>query len=228
MGRVIAITNQKGGVGKTTTCVNLAASMAATGRAVLLVDLDPQGNATMASGIDKNDVEKTTYDVLVDEVPIRDVMIESKTAGYAVVPSNSDVTAADVQLIQVFARELRLRKALAAIRDSFDYVFIDCPPSLSLLTVNALCAADSVIVPMQCEYFALEGIASLTETIRELRAPSTRISRSRESSARCATTAASLPRWSLTSSGSTSARRSTRPSSRETSSLPRLRATVSL
>ena len=169
MGRVIAITNQKGGVGKTPTCVNLAASMAATGRAVLLVDLDPQGNATMASGIDKNDVEKTTYDVLVDEVPIRDVMIESKTAGYAVVPSNSDVTAADVQLIQVFARGLRLRKALAAIRDSFDYVFIDCPPSLSLLTVNALCAADSVIVPMQCEYFALEGIASLTETIRELR-----------------------------------------------------------
>ena len=169
MGRVIAITNQKGGVGKTTTCVNLAASMAATGRAALLVDLDPQGNATMASGIDKNDVEKTAYDVLVDEVSIRDVMIESKTAGYAVVPSNSDVTAADVQLIQVFARELRLRKALAAIRDSFDYVFIDCPPSLSLLTVNALCAADSVIVPMQCEYFALEGIASLTETIRELR-----------------------------------------------------------
>ena len=168
MGKIIAIANQKGGVGKTTTCVNLAASMAATRRKVLVIDLDPQGNATMASGIDKYDVECTAYELLVDEIPAKDVIITETAGGYHLVAANQDVTAAEIRLLEFFAREIRLRNALAAIRDQYDYIFIDCPPSLNLLTVNAMSAADSVIVPMQCEYFALEGLTALVDTISKL------------------------------------------------------------
>ena len=168
MGKIIAIANQKGGVGKTTTCVNLAASMAATRRKVLVIDLDPQGNATMASGIDKYDVERTAYELLVDGIPAKDVIITETAGGYHLVAANQDVTAAEIRLLEFFAREIRLRNALAAIRDQYDYIFIDCPPSLNLLTVNAMSAADSVIVPMQCEYFALEGLTALVDTISKL------------------------------------------------------------
>ncbi len=168
MGKVIAIANQKGGVGKTTTCVNLAASMVATKRKVLVIDLDPQGNATMASGIDKYQVANTAYDLLVDEVSVEQVVERETSGGYDLIAGNGDVTAAEIRLMEVFAREVRLRNALAPVRDNYDYIFIDCPPSLNLLTVNAMSAADSVLVPMQCEYFALEGLTALVDTISKL------------------------------------------------------------
>ncbi|MGL6260508.1 ParA family protein [Vibrio sp. WXL103] len=170
MGKIVAIANQKGGVGKTTTCVNLAASMAATKRNVLVIDLDPQGNATMASGVDKYQVDATAYDLLVEDVPF-DQVVCGKTAGhYDLVAANGDVTAAEIKLMEVFAREVRLKNALASIRDNYDFIFIDCPPSLNLLTINAMAAADSVLVPMQCEYFALEGLTALMDTISKLAA----------------------------------------------------------
>lgn len=168
MGKVIAIANQKGGVGKTTTAVNLAASLAATKRKVLLIDLDPQGNATMGSGVDKYDVEKSAYELLIDENSFDDVVIKETTGGYHLIAANQDVTAAEIKLMEVFAREVRLRNALHLVRDSYDFIFIDCPPSLNLLTVNAMSAADSVLVPMQCEYYALEGLTALVDTISKL------------------------------------------------------------
>lgn len=168
MGRVIAIANQKGGVGKTTTAVNLSASMAATKRKVLLIDLDPQGNATMGSGIDKYEVESTVYELLVDDMPLQNVMCTDTSGKYHLVAANSDVTAAEVKLMEMFAREVRLRNALAKARNEYDYIFIDCPPSLNMLTVNAMAAADSVLVPMQCEYYALEGLTALMDTIGQL------------------------------------------------------------
>ncbi|MCH8538680.1 MAG: ParA family protein [Alkalimonas sp.] len=168
MGKVIAIANQKGGVGKTTTAVNLAASMAATKRKVLLIDLDPQGNATMGSGVDKYEVPATAYELLIDETPLDQVVVKQTSGGYHLVAANSDVTAAEVRLMDVFARELRLRNALKSWRNSYDFIFIDCPPSLNMLTVNAMAAADSVLVPMQCEYYALEGLTALMDTIRQL------------------------------------------------------------
>ena len=170
MGKIIAIANQKGGVGKTTTCVNLAASMAATKRKVLVVDLDPQGNATMGSGIDKYEVAHSAYDLLIDELPLDKVIETDTSGGYDLVASNSDVTAAEVKLMELFSREMRLRNALKAYKDSYDYIFIDCPPSLNMLTVNAMSAADSVLVPMQCEYYALEGLTALVDTISKLAA----------------------------------------------------------
>ncbi|MCL9782952.1 ParA family protein [Vibrio sp. S4M6] len=170
MGRIVAIANQKGGVGKTTTCINLAASMAATKRKVLVIDLDPQGNATMASGVDKYQVDATAYDLLVEDAPFAEVVCPKTSGHYDLIAANGDVTAAEIKLMEVFAREVRLKNALAPVKDDYDFIFIDCPPSLNLLTINAMAAADSVLVPMQCEYFALEGLTALMDTISKLAA----------------------------------------------------------
>ncbi|MCK6265602.1 ParA family protein [Vibrio sp. ZSDE26] len=170
MGKIVAIANQKGGVGKTTTCINLAASMAATKRKVLVIDLDPQGNATMASGVDKYQVDATAYELLVEDVPFDEVVCKKTSGHYDLIAANGDVTAAEIKLMEVFAREVRLKNALASVRDNYDFIFIDCPPSLNLLTINAMAAADSVLVPMQCEYFALEGLTALMDTISKLAA----------------------------------------------------------
>ncbi|WP_317932858.1 ParA family protein [Halioxenophilus sp. WMMB6] len=168
MNHVFAITNQKGGVGKTTTCVNLAASLEATKKRVLMVDLDPQGNATMGCGVDKNALEITIYDVLVGQAEIESAIVRSEW-GFDVLPANGDLTAAEVQMLEMVGREQRLRASLAKVRDRYDYILIDCPPSLNMLTVNALTACDGVIIPMQCEYYALEGLSALINTIDQIK-----------------------------------------------------------
>ena len=169
MGRIIAVTNQKGGVGKTTTSVNLAASLAETGRRILLIDLDSQGNATMGSGIDKHDVEMTGYELLMGHAEIRAVIIRAEEAGYDLLPGNSDLTAAEVELLNKGDRERRLRAALSYVQNDYDLIVIDCPPSLNMLTVNALAAAHGVLIPIQCEYYALEGLSALLDTIEQVR-----------------------------------------------------------
>ena len=170
MAVIIAVANQKGGVGKTTTCVNLAASLAMMNRRVLLVDLDPQGNATMGSGIDKNELALSLYDVLVSNNPVDQVIMRAGEAGYDTLPANVDLTGAEIELISREGKEYRLRQVLDPVRSRYDFIVIDCPPALGLLTVNGLVAADRVIIPMQCEYFALEGLTALMDTIRRLTA----------------------------------------------------------
>jgi chromosome partitioning protein len=168
MGKVLAVANQKGGVGKTTTGINLAASLARTRRKIMLVDMDPQGNATVGSGVDKDAAETTIYEVLIGEATMEQAIVKT-TAGYDLVPANGHLAGAQVDLLDLERREMRLRDALAPLRELYNYILIDCPPSLNVLTVNALAAANSVMIPMQCEYFAMEGLSDLVDTIRRVR-----------------------------------------------------------
>ena len=170
MARILASANQKGGVGKTTTAVNLAASLAATKKRVLLVDIDAQGNATMGVGVNKDDLDLTGCDVLLGEASVSAAIVTPPTLGFSVLPSNTDMTAAEVGLRQRKGGENALTRALSSVQDNYDYIIIDCPPALPMLTVNALVAADGVMIPMQCEYYALEGLSALLDTIRKVRA----------------------------------------------------------
>ena len=169
MSRVLAIANQKGGVGKTTTSVNLTASLAATKRRLLLIDLDPQGNATMGSGINKRELTTSSFEVLMGETTIEQSLLTDIDAGYHLLPANGDLTGAEIGLLEELGRELRLRHALESVRERYAYIIIDCPPALNMLTINALVAADAVVIPMQCEYYALEGLSALLETIDKIR-----------------------------------------------------------
>jgi len=173
--KILAITNQKGGVGKTTTCVNLAASLASHGKRVLLIDLDPQGNASTGSGIDKAHLKYSIYHVLIAEKSLKEVIVRSEKGGFDIAPSNRDLAGAEVELVNELARETRLKVALAKLAltddaEAYDYVLLDCPPALNLVTVNALTAANAVMIPMQCEYYALEGLSDLVNTIKKVRA----------------------------------------------------------
>ena len=168
--RIFCIANQKGGVGKTTTTVNLAAGLAQVGRRVLLVDLDPQGNATMGSGIDKRTLDPSVYDVLLESSSVAEARQPSPHGGFHVVGANRELAGAEVELVHLERREKRLRAALQSVKEEYDFVLIDCPPSLNMLTLNGLCAAHGVIVPMQCEYFALEGLSDLVNTIKQVHA----------------------------------------------------------
>lgn len=166
--KVFCIANQKGGVGKTTTAINLAAALAALKKKVLLIDLDPQGNATMGSGIDKNAVQGNLYQVLIGDADIASSRVSSETGGYDVLPANRELSGAEIDLIQMQDREMQLKHAIAQVLDEYDFILIDCPPTLSLLTLNGLASADGVIIPMQCEYFALEGLSDLVNTIKRV------------------------------------------------------------
>ena len=166
MARIIAIANQKGGVGKTTTCVNLASSLAALERKTLLVDLDPQGNATSGLGIDGDSLKKTVYEALIDKISVREAVIETEISFLKLLPSNIRLSGAQIELVSMIARERKLQEALRDLDSEYDYIFIDCPPSLGILTLNALTAAKSVLIPIQCEYYALEGVGKLLNSIR--------------------------------------------------------------
>jgi chromosome partitioning protein len=170
MAKTFCIANQKGGVGKTTTAVNLAAGLVAQRQRVLLVDLDPQGNATMGSGIDKSSIKSGVYHVLIGIASATEAIQFSKESGYSVLPANRDLAGAEVELVELEGREVRLKDALNELADQYDFILIDCPPALSLLTLNGLCAANGVVVPMQCEYFALEGLSDLVNTIKQVHA----------------------------------------------------------
>ena len=170
MAKIFCVANQKGGVGKTTTAVNLAAGLAKIGQRVLMVDLDPQGNATMGSGVDKRSLELTVYDVLLESATIKEAAVWSENCGYSVLGANRELAGAEVELVALDNRDKRLKAALAEVDADYDFVLIDCPPSLSMLTLNGLCAAHGVVVPMQCEYFALEGLTDLVNTIKQVHA----------------------------------------------------------
>jgi chromosome partitioning protein len=170
MAQIFCIANQKGGVGKTTTTINLAAGLAKVGQRVLMVDLDPQGNATMGSGINKRELALSVYDVLLGSAAVSEAAVSSDRCGYKVLGANRELAGAEVELVDLDQRDKRLRMALSAVNADYDFILIDCPPSLSMLTLNGLCAANGVIVPMQCEYFALEGLADLVNTIKQVHA----------------------------------------------------------
>ena len=170
MAKIFCIANQKGGVGKTTTTVNLAAGLAKVGQRVLMIDLDPQGNATMGSGVDKRKLALSVYDVLLESASVAEARVRSEKCGYDVLGANRELAGAEVELVSLERRERRLKQALAAVAADYDFVLIDCPPSLSMLTLNGLCAAHGVVVPMQCEYFALEGVTDLVHTIKQVHA----------------------------------------------------------
>ncbi|AWE09178.1 sporulation initiation inhibitor Soj [Lysinibacillus sp. 2017] len=166
MGRIIAITNQKGGVGKTTTSVNLSACLAFLGKKVLLIDIDPQGNATSGLGVRKGDLESCIYDVIINDEDIKEVIQQTNVENLYIVPATISLAGAEIELVSTISREVRLKKALQEVKNNFDFIIIDCPPSLGLLTINALTAADALIIPVQCEYYALEGLSQLLSTVR--------------------------------------------------------------
>ena len=169
MGKTIAIVNQKGGVGKTTTAVNLAAALGTKGKAILLADIDPQGNTTSGLGINKRELTKSSYEAIIGGLPAKDILLKTEYENVSLLPSSMSLAGAELELVEMPSRESRLKHALTPIKDDFDFIFLDCPPSLGLITLNGLCAADTLLVPIQCEYYALEGLSQLMSTVRQIK-----------------------------------------------------------